>query len=105
MEFLWASYTLRENLDSVLSSDHITEGGGGGDSEGFEVDFFSLCPFQLFLPFKKIHLFIWLCWVLVGACEIFRCGIQTLSCSMSDLVPHPGIEPRPPVLEAWNLSP
>ena len=29
------------------------------------------------------------------------CG---LSCSMWDLVPWPGIEPRPPTLGAWSLS-
>ena len=34
---------------------------------------------------------------LVAACEIFSCGMQ-------DLVPWLGIEPRPPVLKAQNLS-
>ena len=32
------------------------------------------------------------------------CSMQTLSCSIRDLVPWPGIEPRPPVSGAWNLS-
>ena len=34
-----------------------------------------------------IYLFIWLCWVLVAACRIFRCGMQTLSCSTWALAP------------------
>ena len=46
------------------------------------------------LFFKRI--FVWLCWVLVVVCEIFSCG-------MWDLVPWPGIEPRPPALGAWSL--
>ena len=39
---------------------------------------------QFFSFFKKV--FVWLCWVLVGAHEIFSCGIW-------DLVPSPGTEP------------
>ena len=31
------------------------------------------------------------------------CGMQTLSCCMCDLVPGPGIKPRPPVLGAQSL--
>ena len=27
---------------------------------------------------------------------IFSCDMQTLSCDMQDLVPWPGIEPKPP---------
>ena len=36
---------------------------------------------------------------------IVACGIsmQTLSCGMWDLVPSPGIKPRPPALGAWGL--
>ena len=30
--------------------------------------------------------------------------MQTLSYDMWDLVPRPGIKPRPLVLEVWNLS-
>ena len=50
------------------------------------------------------NLFIWLCRVLVVArgnfdlhCRIgiFSCGMWALSCSMWDLVPWPGVEPRP----------
>ena len=54
---------------------------------------------------KNIYLF-WLCWVVVSACGIFllRCSIWTCSCGMWDLVPWPGIEPKPPVLGAWSLS-
>ena len=33
------------------------------------------------------YLFIWLCPVLVGACGVFSCGMQTLSCGLWDLVP------------------
>ena len=40
---------------------------------------------------------IWLHQVLVAACKISSCGMQ-------DLVPWPGIEPRPPALGAWSLS-
>ena len=43
-------------------------------------------------------------WVLVVACGIFSCGTQTLSCSMWNLVPWPGIKPRPPAWEAWSHS-
>ena len=35
--------------------------------------------------------------VFVVACKIFNCGIW-------DLVPWPGIKPRPPALETWSLS-
>ena len=46
------------------------------------------------------HTHIWLCWVLVVACRIFTCSMQTLNCSMWDLVPWLGIKPRPPALGA-----
>ena len=62
------------------------------------------CPActYLFKIFKKfIVLFIWPCQILVVACRIFRCGMSTLSWSMWDLVPWPGMEPT---LEAWNSS-
>ena len=32
------------------------------------------------------------------------CDVQTLRCSMWDLVPWPRIKPRPPALKAWSLS-
>ena len=32
------------------------------------------------------------------------CGTQDLSCDMWDLVPWPGMKPRPPALGAWSLS-
>ena len=44
-----------------------------------------------------IYLFIWLHWVWVVTCEIFRCGVW-------DLVPWLGIEPGPPVLGGQSLS-
>ena len=70
-------------------------------------------------------LFIWLCRVLVAAhrifvaacgifaavcgifavaCGIFSRGMRTLSYGMWDLVPQPGIKPRPPALGVWCLS-
>ena len=65
-----------------------------------------------------VCLFVWLgrvlveaCWIfvaaygiLVTACGIFSCGMRTLTCSMWDLVPWPGIEPGPSALGAWSLS-
>ena len=65
-----------------------------------------------------IYLFIWLHWVLLAACKIFfaaceifvaacgifSCGRRTLSCSMWDLVPWPGIKPGSPALGVWSLS-
>ena len=41
------------------------------------------------------YLFIWLHWILVAAGRIFSCG-------MWNLVPQPGIKPRPPALGAWS---
>ena len=32
------------------------------------------------------------------------CSMRTLSCSMWDLVPRPGIKVRPPALRVWSLS-
>ena len=43
------------------------------------------------------YLFIWLCWVFVSASRIFSCGMQ-------DLVPWPGIKPRPPAFGLYSLS-
>ena len=60
---------------------------------------------------NKIYLFNY--WVLVvasrifhflAACRIFCCGMWTLSCSMWDLVPWPGMEPGPPALGTPNFS-
>ena len=65
------------------------------------------------IVFKNIYIYfkIWLYWVLIVAHRIFRCSMWTLSCSfqtlsfsMCDLVPWPGIEPRPPALEALSFS-
>ena len=41
---------------------------------------------------------------LFAAWEIFRCGMQNLSCGMWDLVPWPEIKPELPALGAWGLS-
>ena len=37
-------------------------------------------------------------------CSCYCCGIQTLSFSMQNLVPCPGIEPSPTALETQSLS-
>ena len=42
--------------------------------------------------------------LLVVACRIFSCNMQTLSCSMWDLIPWPRIKPRSPALGAQSLS-
>ena len=46
----------------------------------------------------------WLFWVFVAACRIFSCGRWTLNFSMWDLVPWPGIEPRPLAIGAQSLN-
>jgi len=51
-----------------------------------------------------VYLFMWLHQVLVVACGIFTCSVQTLSCGMWDLVPQPGIEPGPPPFGAQSPS-
>ena len=68
---------------------------------------------------KNTYIFIWLCWVFtagmgslifLASCKIFSLrpvnsvAACELSCSMWDLVPWPGIEPRLPALGAWSLS-
>ena len=50
------------------------------------------------------HSFTWLCQVLVAACEIFSCDVWTVSRSMWDLVPQPGIKSRSPALGVQSLS-
>ena len=58
-----------------------------------------LVSYMILYMFQWInfYLFIWLHPFLVEVCRIF-------SCSMWDLVPRSGIEPRPPALGAWSLS-
>ena len=55
---------------------------------------------------EKNCLLIWVLRVLVAAHRIFClcCGMQVFSCSMRNLVPWPGIEPRPPALGAQSHS-
>ena len=56
------------------------------------------------MAFTK-HTFIYLAVrVLVAAWRIFGCGIQTLNCSMWDLVPQAGIKSWPSALGAWSPS-
>ena len=58
----------------------------------------TICTLPSFLFIKEnIYLFIWLHWVFVVACGIFRCG-------MWDLVLWPGTKPVPPALEVWSLN-
>ena len=72
----------------------------------------SVCPFpqptltlvRVDSFFLKNYLFIWLYPVLFGTPAHTNWGIWTLSSSLWDLVPWPGIEPRPPALGAWSLS-
>ena len=54
--------------------------------------------------FLNIYLFVWIHQILVATSKIFTCGMQTLSYSMWDLVPWPGIEPGPLALGAQSLS-
>ena len=42
--------------------------------------------------------------LIIAACGIFSYSMRTLSCGMWNLVPWPGIEPRPPALGAWGLA-
>ena len=52
-------------------------------------------------------MFIWLGQVLAAACGIFDLSLLwyvNSSCGIWDIVPWPGIKPRPPTLEAWSLS-
>ena len=64
-------------------------------------EWLSICFFNIYF-----YLFISLTGVLVAAHGIFSflCSMRTLSCSMWDLIPQPGIKPRPPALAAWSLS-
>ena len=69
---------------------------------------------SIFQCFSFLIIFlIWLSQVLVAARRIFdlccgvqsfQCSIQTLSCSMWDLVPQPRIEPGPLALGVQSLS-
>ena len=71
-------------------------------------------PMRLFLcQYHPIFFFflIWLHRVLVTqhkiffvTCRIFSCVTKALSCSMWDLVPWPGIEPRPPALGMQSFN-
>ena len=45
---------------------------------------------------------VWLHQVLVLACEVFSCSIQTLSCGLWDLVSWPGLEPWATGLESME---
>ena len=66
-----------------------------------------LCDISLNLSlfFKNIYLLlIWLCQASVAGFGIFSSGTRTLSCSMWDLVPRPGIKLGPPALGVQSLS-
>lgn len=68
-----------------------------------------------FFLLENIYLFIWLhcfsVWcpapsICIAACEIFSCGLWTLSHGMWDLVPGPGLNPAPLHWEhkSWPLG-
>ena len=59
-----------------------------------------------FYSLKKYYLLIWLYQILVSACGIFlgACEVPFFSCDMWDLVPRPGIEPRPLALGMRSLA-
>ena len=56
------------------------------------------------LLFFNIYLFDCAGSVMACRSSAFRCGMWTLSCSIRELVPWPGTEPRPPPLGAQSLS-
>ena len=53
---------------------------------------------------SKIYIYLFGCARSQLSCWIFSCHLKTLSCSMWDLVPWPGMEPGPPALGAQSLS-
>ena len=59
-----------------------------------------------YLLFKLFHMFIWQHQVTVAVLGTsnLHSSMRTLSCSIWDLVPWPGIEPGPPALGTWSLS-
>ena len=60
IEFFWANYTLRENLDSVLSSDHIT--GVGETVRVLRLTSFLCALFNYSYHFlKKIFIYLFGC--------------------------------------------
>ena len=56
------------------------------------------------VPFVFLCIIYLIALSLIVTCRVFSCSMQTLSCSMWDIVPRPGIEPWPSSLEAWTLS-
>ena len=54
--------------------------------------------------FFHVYLLIWLCQVLVIAHQIFDLFCRIFSCSMWDVVPRTGIEPRSPAFGVWSLN-
>ena len=63
----------------------------------------SLLPVPRKLGIKKTRHFILFISTYLAAPGL-TCGIHTLSCGMWDLVPQPGIKPRPPALGMRSLS-
>ena len=56
-----------------------------------------LSIFQSLFYFLKFYIYLL---VVPG----FSCGMQTLTCSMWDLIPWPGIKPMSPCIWSWSLS-
>ena len=61
---------------------------------------FSMSLFFKYL-FLKFYIFVWLHLVLVVACQVFSCSMQTPSCNMWDLVLNWGSNPG---LLHWELG-
>ena len=54
--------------------------------------------------FGKVRVFFFNIYVIYLAMLGLSCSMRILSCGMWDLVPSPGIKPRPSVLGAWSLN-
>ena len=55
----------------------------------------SECIFKIVIIIINELVFIWLSQVLVTACGIFSCSMQTPSCGTWDPIPHQGSNPSP----------
>ena len=92
-------------LDLIWSLSLVFSGFSSTDSVHILLDLYLSTTFLFGATGNGIFFFL-LYWVLVVASRIFNpcCSMQTLSCGMWDLVPQPGINPRPPALGVWSLS-
>ena len=69
---------------------------------------FYLAPPGFSSDWQGLQSSLWHAGYLVAPCRmhgsLFSCSMQTLSCSMWDLAPWPGIGPGPRALGMWSLS-